>query len=428
MRRFQQNLARRLPFFYGWVVLGCACCAGFARQGPALATLTIFIAPMTAEYGWSASEMAGAVSLGGILAALISPMLGPVVDRHGARAMLCVAVAMTGVAALLLSQVTALWMFYLLFCIARANFAGPFDLGIYGAVNTWFVRLRPVANALVTLALMTGLTAMPLIAHFAIAHDGWRTGWIAVGATVLVTGFLPVFMLMGRWPEDMGLKPDGGEDSSKVGTRGTRRAEPAFSRAEAMRTPAFWILLAFIGFGYPVQAGVSLHQAPHLIERGLDPLTTAVIVSSLSAISGLAGLAYALVARRLGVRFTLSVTGLFLAAGCLAMIDIDTTLQAILSVGLFGAGIGGLLTIPPIAWADYFGRASFGAIRGVVLVVQVTAQAVGPLISGALRDVTGAYTLSLWVFAALSLAAALVVLAARPPKQPPKTAARQQWL
>ena len=46
-------LIRRLPFFYGWVILGCACCAGFSRQGGAVATLSIFVEPMTREFGWS---------------------------------------------------------------------------------------------------------------------------------------------------------------------------------------------------------------------------------------------------------------------------------------------------------------------------------------------------------------------------------------
>ncbi len=416
MLAFQRRLARRLPFFYGWVVLGCACCAGFARQGPAVATLTIFIAPMTAEFGWSSAEMAGAVSLGGVLAALTSPLLGPLVDRRGARAMLCAAVALTGAASLLLSQTASLFAFYLLFCVARTNFAGPFDLGIYGAVNTWFVRLRPIANSLVTVALMTGLTAMPLIAHFAIAGGGWRAGWIAVGATVLAVGFTPVFFLMARRPEDMGLEPDGG--AARPGRAGAGidwRSEPVFTRAEAMRTPAFWLLLAYVVFAYPVQAGVSLHQAPHLLDRGLDPETAAYVVSAFSAICGVSGFAYGLATRRLGARVALSVSGVFMAAGCLAMVGIEGAPQAWLSAVLFGAGLGGLLTVPPIAWADYFGRASFGAIRGAVLAAQVTAQAAGPLVSGALRDLTGDYTLSLWVFAAVSLAAAAAALAARPP-------------
>ena len=39
-------LIPRLPFFYGWVVLGCVCMAGFARQGPAVAVLSVFGAAM----------------------------------------------------------------------------------------------------------------------------------------------------------------------------------------------------------------------------------------------------------------------------------------------------------------------------------------------------------------------------------------------
>src|SRR6267378_3755209 len=88
-------LTARLPFFYGWVILACACCAGFARQGPAVATLSIFVEPMTSEFGWSRAALSGAVSLGGVMAALASPLIGPVLDRQGARIILCTAVLVT---------------------------------------------------------------------------------------------------------------------------------------------------------------------------------------------------------------------------------------------------------------------------------------------------------------------------------------------
>ena len=416
MIRLRECLAARLPFFYGWVVLGCACCASFARQGPAVATLSIFVVPMTTEFGWSSSQISGAVSLGGILAASFSPMLGPLVDRHGARTMLCCAVLITGAAGLLLSLTPSLIVFYLLFCVARMNFAGPFDLGIYGAVNNWFIRLRPLANSIITVALMVGLTAMPLIAHVSIEHGGWRLGWIAVGATVLVVGFIPTFFLMGRRPEDLGLSPDGdvGRGANENGGHSLR--EPAFTRGEAMRTRAFWMLIAFTALGYPVQAGASLHQAPHLLERGLDPTEAAIAVSLFSAITGVSGFILGVVIRRVGIRLSLALSSLFLALGCWAMIGIETSIDAYISAVIFGVGLGGLLTIPPIAWADYFGRRSFGAIRGVALTVQVTAQASGPLISGALRDWSGSYVLSLQVFAAVSILAGLTILLGRAPR------------
>ena len=143
-------LQPRLPFFYGWVVLGCVCCAGFARQGPAVATLSIFVEPMTGQFGWSRTALSAAVSLGGILAAIASPLLGPILDQRGARVMLCVAVVVTGVCALLLSMTQSLTVFILIFCIARMSFASPFELGIYGAVNNWFVQKRGIATSIAT--------------------------------------------------------------------------------------------------------------------------------------------------------------------------------------------------------------------------------------------------------------------------------------
>ena len=73
-----------------------------------------------------------------------------------------------------------------------------------------------------------------------------------------------------------------------------------------------------------------------------------------------------------------------------------------LGAAIFGIGIGGLLTMLPLAWGDYFGRASYGAIRGIALSVQVLAQASGPLLSGMLRDGSGSYNLSLECFAVLA--------------------------
>src|ERR1700757_4069894 len=135
-------LAARLPFFYGWVVLACICLAGFARQGPAVAVLSVFVVPMTEAFGWSRTAIAGAVSLGGLLAALVAPILGPVLDPRGQRLVLCLAVLATGVSTMALSLTQSLFVFYLLFCFARMVWAGPFDLGLYGALNNWFVARR----------------------------------------------------------------------------------------------------------------------------------------------------------------------------------------------------------------------------------------------------------------------------------------------
>jgi sugar phosphate permease len=409
-------LAPRLPFFYGWVVLACLCLAGFARQGPAVAVLSVFVVPMTEAFGWSRTAIAGAVSLGGLLAALVSPVLGPVVDRRGARLTLCLAVLATGLSTMALSLTQSLVVFYLLFCFGRMVWAGPFDLGLYSALNSWFIARRTFATAVATLAQMSGLVALPIIAQIAMRDGGWQAGWVAVGATVLIVGFLPVWLLLVRRPEDLGLLPDHASPGAKAAA-----PEPRFSRAEALRTRAFWLLSFYTVLVFPVQAGVSLHQAAHLIERGLTPITAATVISVFSLMTAVASFGVGFLPRRLPVHYSLSALAVLLAIGTFGLTGVNSVQAAYLAAGLFGLGIGGIMTLLPVAWADYFGRESFGAIRGVALSLQVLSQAAGPLLSGALRDRTGDYTLSLGVFATLAgLAVLAAVIATRPPHPSPE--------
>jgi cyanate permease len=115
------------------------------------------------------------------------------------------------------------------------------------------------------------------------------------------------------------------------------------------------------------------------------------------------------------VRNRLVAVGALMAVGVLGLLGATATAEFYGAAAIFGLGIGGLLMLPPVAWADYFGRGSYGAIRGVALPFQVLAQAAGPLLSGVLRDATGNYTLSLECFAVLSVLGVVAALLARPP-------------
>jgi len=103
-----------------------------------------------------------------------------------------------GLATMALSLTQSLGMFYLLFCFARMVWVGPFDLGLYAALNNWSVARRTLAMSVATLAQMSGLVALPIIAQLTMRDGGWRAGWTAIGATVLIIGFLPVWLFLAR--------------------------------------------------------------------------------------------------------------------------------------------------------------------------------------------------------------------------------------
>ena len=403
-------LVPRVPFYYGWIVLACVCLAGFARQGPAVAVLSIFVEPMRTDLGWSSMAFGGAVSVGGVIAAFVSPAIGRLLDRSGARLLLCCAVIGTGVSLMAISVVNSLVLFYVFYCYARMNWAGPFELGLYGALNNWFVARRALASSIATIAQLGGLVALPLVAHFAMNGRDWRAGWLAVGVCVLLVGLLPVWLLLVRRPEDVGLAP---EPAMPIHAKST--PEPRFSREQALRTPAFWLLALYTVLVYPSQAGVSLYQASHMIERGIDAATVATIISAFSLMSAVASFGVGWLPRHWPIRFLLAASGTLMGFGALSMLGIRSAPEAFACGAVFGLGIGGLLTLLPIVWADYFGRESYGAIRGTALTMQVIAQACGPIVAGALRDVHGDYTWSLALFGSLAVVGGVVVLGAKRP-------------
>ena len=60
------KLKEILPFFYGWVVVAASGTAVFARMAPNITTLTIFILPLSEEFGWSRTLISGSVSAGAV--------------------------------------------------------------------------------------------------------------------------------------------------------------------------------------------------------------------------------------------------------------------------------------------------------------------------------------------------------------------------
>lgn len=414
------RLVSRAPFFYGWVIVACAMCANFARQGSAVATLSIFAVPMSDEFGWSRTAFSGAVSLGGVLGAVISPKVGVIVDRQGAGRVLAIGTLLIGVSALALSWTSSLLWFYIAFCLGRMAFAGPFEIAVTSAVANWFVRFRARAMSYTAIAHSLGLTILPIVAYAAIELWDWRAGWLGIASLVLVIGVLPNALLMIQRPEDVGLRPySDRKDGTATATPGKDDdLEVSYTRKEASRTPTFWLLIGFSMLIYPVQAGVSLHQAPHLIERGVSLAVAATAVSSFSFTAVIGGLVFGHLEARLGIRRSLAACAALLATGTIVMLYVSGPATAYLSACTFGAGIGGLMTLLPVAWANSFGRRNIGAIRGITLPLQTIAQASGPLLSGVLYDTTGNYDTSLMVFCGSGFAAATLALFIRPPKNP----------
>jgi MFS transporter, OFA family, oxalate/formate antiporter len=424
------QLARRCPFYYGWVVFAIAASTSYAaRPLMSVAVLSVFMVPMTDTFGWSRGLFAGAVSLGGVCAVVISPVVGRLIDKYGSGWILAATSAVAGACAASLSAISHPWSFYTLYVPGRMVFASPLELATSTAISNWFIRRRSFALALLSVTQGTGLAAMPLMAQQLISAWGWRDAWAFLGLYTMAIGIFPALLLMARRPEDMSLEPDPIPATAGRGAAVTVKSaedharkpvirligERQFTLRQALHTRAFWVLAVFSASGFMVQAGVSLHQVAHYIRQGLPGTSAAIMASVFAGAQVPGGLLWSALTRRLPVRAVLALAGICVALGAIGTALSSDLAAGIISAGIIGGGVGGLHVLLRFAWADYYGRQHLGTIRGITLPVQIAGQAVGPVTAGFVFDATGNYHSVFLFFAGVVALGSVLVLTAIPP-------------
>ena len=132
-----------------------------------------------------------------------------------------------------------------------------------------------------------------------------------------------------------------------------------------MRTPALWLLALATGMMFFMHAGSNTHAAAFFQDQGLGAVTAGVSISLNAIFLGISSLVWGRIVERVPARFVMAAVAVNLAIGAFLFTLTDTTIEALAFSALFGFGLGGMLVVPPVAYADYFGRPALGTIRGV---------------------------------------------------------------
>ncbi|MFH1486046.1 MAG: MFS transporter [Chloroflexota bacterium] len=416
----------RGKFFYGWVIVAASSLTVFAATATAPPLFTMFITPMALEFGWSRTLIAGALSFGTVVAALVSPVVGRLVDRYGARWVIAGAVVLFGGALGSLSQVSSVISFYLGFGLSRAIGQSVMDQGSTLSVANWFARRRARALSFINVGRGIGACTMPMLAYAAISNFGWRAGWIAVGCLVVGVAVLPAAVFLRRRPEDMGLTPDGvaATPSRQSSANGAGSAgsvndapEPFFALRDARKTIAFWLLATAMFIRGVCTPGIAVHLMPYLLSREIDPSRAVVVVSLYAACLAVGGLLWGAVAQRAQVRHCLAGSLACAALAVAFLLTVGSATEGLIYAVVMGANIGGVFTLEPAIWATYFGRVSLGAIYGAAMAVLLVGIALGPIISGLSFDLLGSYQAAFCVFSLGYALCAVVVFLSRPPSR-----------
>ena len=399
--------------YYGWVIVAVMSIAGATIIGLGTVNFGLFIKPMSEELGINRASFGAAQSLRQLAAAVSSPIVGILLDRYGARWMLAVATLATGACLVGLSQVnTAGQMMGLFVLIGLAGYAFPGTLMTSVPVMKWFVRLRGRAIALMAIGIPIGaLLFLPLSQHW-IDTLGWRQAWASLGLLGISIVVPLSIVFIRRQPEDLGLEVDGGAEG---GDGHAATLEHVWTLAEARRTAAFWTLAGVFSALALAVGMIGLHRIANFMDRGIDPSLVALATACDAVIAGLVTLCVGWIGNRIRSQ-TLGAVGFgSLALSCCLTIYADEPIEMFIAMGLFGLGMGIVMYLQNLIWAEFFGRIHLGAIRGFTMPISLLIGAAGAPFAGYVRDVTGSYAPAWWGSTAVMLLGALVMLVVRPP-------------
>ncbi|MFT5132267.1 MAG: MFS family permease [Gammaproteobacteria bacterium] len=389
-------------FFYGWTIVGVSI-VGLATGWAAIGIFSFgaFIKPLELEFGWQRGEISLALAVINLTGIAMAPILGFLVDKHGARKILLPSALMLGLlTASLFFLSSNIWHFYAIWFFVAVLGCATTPLTYSKVIVKWFDRKRGIALGVSLAGVGLGAALMPPLAQAMIDAYGWRVAYLGLSALIVFLGFPLLVLLMRNTPEEMGLGPDGDVVSEE---ERSKNILPGFTVRETVDKKPFWLMLViFLCIGMVVTS-IIIHLIPMLIERGIDPVKAAEgqAVLGLSLIFGRVFAGYLMdrfFAPHVSIVFMLGP-----AIGISILASGVTGPAVYLAIALVGMAIGAEFDVMGYLTSRYSGILSYGQIFGFLFAAFELGAAIGPVAMGYCFDITGEYTLVLWIMAGLAL-------------------------
>lgn len=413
----------RLPFYYGWVIIGIA----FVTMAISVTTRTAFsllLPPLISEFGWDRGLVAGAFSFGFLVSALLSPFVGRLMDRHGPRVVIQTGVVLMAAGLLLAPAIKQPWQLYITLGVLVGCGVNLMSFTVQSQfLPNWFVRSRALAISIAFSGVGLGaITLLPWLQSI-ITQDGWRRScWAMCLLVVLVLG--PLNLLVWQRPQNVGLLPDNagatpGQQRSTAHVVDHAWTSIHWTLRRAMRTGRFWWIA--VGYFCALFAwyAVQVHQTKYLIDIGFQPLTAAWALGIVSVVGIPGQIGLGALSDRIGREWIWTAACFGFAVCYAALIALEqgpsTTLLYLMVVaqGLLGYSLTSVMG--PIV-VEIFEGPNYGSIFGTINVALIGGGATGPWVTGVIHDATGSYRLAFFLAIGCCVVSAASIWIASPRK------------
>jgi len=397
-------------FRFGWpVVVASAIGIGLGMSPLPFYTIGVFIAPLSAEFGWTPGQILGCFPIFTLTALVASPVVGQLTDRFGPRKVALWSLFLFSLSMMSFSLMNdSIVVFYTIWFMLAATGAGTLPITWTRAVNSWFFVKRGLALGFALIG--TGLFGVfaKQYAFLMIDLVGWRGAYVAVGA-------LPVLV---AWPIAWFLLRDASDPkvAHKVEQMVREDVKPkvkygGLSLSEAVRDWRFWLLAyAFVPISFAV-GGPIPNLETILGYKGFDANDSVNLASLIG---------FAVIVGRVAGGYIIdhfwapAVAATILSIPALATFMLAQPeygfYYAAFAIFILGMAAGVEYDLMAYLTSRYFGIAHYAGIYGALYGFFALGAGFGPAVFGWSLDKTGSYNAILLVSSVLFLAGALPLL------------------
>ena len=362
---------------------------------------SLFLIPISTEFGWPRSAVSIVLLFIAVAGALSYPVIGRIIDRHGARRVILAGNLLFAASVALLSQATANHIvFYLMFALVGITAAIPSSVMYTKVIAGWFDRYRGLALGFVGgVGNGTGAAIAPLFAHFLLINYGWRGAYQGIAIVIVAIGFPVLFLLL--------------HDPPGARITEANQAE-GMTLSEARRTATFWMILVAIAFGAGCMTAVFAHVIPMLVDRGVEMDKAVTVLVTFSMVTAAWQVCIGYVLDRVP-RPWIAAPFYVLALGGLWILETGTSHTLLVFAGfLMGLGLGTEYGVLPYFLSRYFGVRHYGAISGFVYGVIVLVQGITPFLMDVNYDLSGDYHIAVVAISGAMLVGTVILVRLKP--------------
>jgi MFS transporter, OFA family, oxalate/formate antiporter len=371
---------------------------------------SVFKRPLSDAWGWTSTETSLAFTIAIVFLGASAALFGPLVERRGPRVSALLA-AILFASGQIIAGIAAYYGSLMLFFLGYGVVGGMgLGIGYISPVSTlvkWFPDRRGLATGMAVLGFGAGaMIASPVAASLIDSVGIASTFWI-LGAAF--------FLMMTAGALYIERPPDGWMPAGFAQNGGNGRIVVDLGQltaAEAVRTPRFWMLWVMMFVN--ISAGIKLISVASPLAQeqiGMTAVAAAAMVGLMGLFNGAGRISWAGLSDYIGRHNVYIVFFAFQSVAFLMLPHLTHALafQAVLFMVLTMYG-GGFASLPAFI-GDLFGTRQLAAIHGLLLTSWSAAGIAGPMVVAYIRDSTGSYTVSFYVFAALLTVALFTSLA-----------------